>query len=96
MLVSFFLKVLGRKCLLREGCKINQNSRIEVSRDRRNNKIKSIHSSLKNEANSLTIGESAMIVIDSETGKYEKIEVQCKLGYTVYTASAKEVGESKD
>lgn len=26
------------------------------------------------------IGESAMIVIDSETGKYEKIEVMGKLG----------------
>ena len=26
------------------------------------------------------IGESAMIVIDSETGKYEKIEVMGKMG----------------
>ena len=41
------------------------------------------------------IGESAMIVIDSETGKYEKIEVPGKLGYTVYTAQAEEVGESQ-
>ena len=34
------------------------------------------------------IGESAMIIIDSETGEYEKIEVMGKLGYKIYTASA--------
>lgn len=33
------------------------------------------------------IGESAMIVIDSETGKYEKIEVMGKLGYKIETVS---------
>jgi len=33
------------------------------------------------------IGESAMIVIDSETGEYEKIEVMGKLGYKVDTVS---------
>ncbi len=32
------------------------------------------------------IGESAMIVIDSETREYEKIEVPGELGHTVYTA----------
>lgn len=37
------------------------------------------------------IGESAMIVIDSEVGNYEKIEVPGKLGYTVYTAPADEI-----
>ena len=31
------------------------------------------------------IGESAMIVIDSITGEYEKIEVPGKRGYVVYT-----------
>ncbi len=36
------------------------------------------------------IGESAMIVIDSETGEYEKIEVPGKMGYTVYTAPAED------
>ena len=34
------------------------------------------------------IGESAMIVIDSETGKYEKIKVPGKLGYRIETVSA--------
>lgn len=34
------------------------------------------------------IGESAMIVIDSETGKYEKIEDMGKLGYKIETVSA--------
>ena len=33
------------------------------------------------------IGESAMIVIDTEIGKYEKIEVPGKLGYKVETVS---------
>ena len=33
------------------------------------------------------IGESAMIVIDSETGEYEKIEVMGKLGYMIETVS---------
>lgn len=33
------------------------------------------------------IGELAMIVIDSETGKYEKIEVMGKLGYKIETVS---------
>ena len=33
------------------------------------------------------IGESAMIVIDSETGKYEKIKVPGKLGYKIETVS---------
>ena len=33
------------------------------------------------------IGESAMIVIDSETGEYEKIEVMGKLGYEVDTVA---------
>lgn len=42
------------------------------------------------------IGESAMIVIDSETGEYEKIEVPGKLGYTVYTASADDSEEDKE
>jgi len=32
------------------------------------------------EKNGRQIGESAMIVIDSETGEYEKIEVMGKLG----------------
>ena len=32
------------------------------------------------------IGESAMIVIDSITGEYKKIEVPGKQGYVVYTA----------
>jgi hypothetical protein len=40
------------------------------------------------------IGESAMIVIDSETGQYEKIKVPGKLRYAVYTASV-ESGESR-
>ena len=34
------------------------------------------------------IGESAMIVIDSETGKYEKIKVPGELGYRSETVSA--------
>lgn len=34
------------------------------------------------------IGESAMIVIDSKTGKYEKIEVLGRLKYKIYTATA--------
>lgn len=34
------------------------------------------------------IGESAMIVIDSKTGEYEKIEVPGKLKYKIYTAPA--------
>lgn len=33
------------------------------------------------------IGESAMIVIDSETGEFEKIEVPGKLGYKIETVS---------
>ena len=33
------------------------------------------------------IGESAMIVIDSETGEYEKMEVMGKLGYKIETVS---------
>ena len=33
------------------------------------------------------IGESVMIVIDSETGEYEKIEVMRKLGYKIETVS---------
>ena len=33
------------------------------------------------------IGESAMIVIDSETGEYEKVEVMGKLGYKIETVS---------
>ena len=33
------------------------------------------------------IGEFAMIVIDSKTGKYEKIEVPGKLGYKIETVS---------
>ncbi len=37
------------------------------------------------------IGESAMIVIDSETGKYEKISVMGKLGYRIETVSADEI-----
>ena len=35
----------------------------------------------------IQIGESAMIVIDSETGEYEKIEVIGKLGYKIETVS---------
>lgn len=34
------------------------------------------------------IGESAMVVIDSETGEYEKIEVMGKPEYKIYTTSA--------
>lgn len=37
------------------------------------------------------IGESAMIVIDSETGKYEKMEVMVKLGYKIETVSVDDV-----
>ncbi len=37
------------------------------------------------------IGESAMIVIDSETGEYEKIDVPGKMGYRVYTAPADDI-----
>ena len=33
------------------------------------------------------IGESVMIVIDSETGEYEKMEVMGKLGYKIETVS---------
>lgn len=33
------------------------------------------------------IGESAMIVIDSETGEYEKIDMPGKLGYKLETVS---------
>ena len=33
------------------------------------------------------IGESAMIVIDSETGEFEKLEVMGKLGYKIETVS---------
>ena len=36
------------------------------------------------------IGESAMIVIDSETGEYEKVGVMGKLGYKIETVSAEE------
>ncbi len=39
----------------------------------------------------IQIGESAMIVIDSETGEYEKIEVMGKLGYKIETVPATEV-----
>ncbi|MBQ7562829.1 MAG: hypothetical protein IJT16_02435, partial [Lachnospiraceae bacterium] len=42
------------------------------------------------------IGESAMIVIDSETGEYEKIEVMGKLGYKIETVSSEETGVIKD
>jgi len=34
------------------------------------------------------IGESAMIVIDSQTGKYEKIKVMGKLGYQIETVAS--------
>ena len=37
------------------------------------------------------IGESAMIVINSETGEYEKIDVPGKMGYRVYTAPADDI-----
>ena len=33
------------------------------------------------------IGESAMSVIDSETGEFEKLEVMGKLGYKIETVS---------
>ena len=33
------------------------------------------------------IGESAMIVIDSENGEYEKIDMPGKLGYKLETVS---------
>ena len=33
------------------------------------------------------IGESVMIVIDSETGEYEKIDMPGKLGYKLETVS---------
>ncbi len=36
----------------------------------------------------MQIGESAMVVIDSETGEYEKIEVIGKLGYRIEKVSA--------
>lgn len=39
------------------------------------------------------IGESAMIVMDSNTGKYEKIEVPGKLKYKVFTETVIESAE---
>ncbi len=41
------------------------------------------------------IGESAMIIIDTETGKYEKIPVIGKLGYKICTVTVDEENNKK-